>query len=156
MFAANGNGITGNFKLSTDNGSTQNLTDYIDKTVTEKVNITVDPSGIYSRVEALEETVDGLSTTVSENKSSIEQRADEISATVESTKTSLNELSQTVATNKSSIEQRANEIVARVETTEASVGTLQETVNGLPTEDRLNSWASEIKQSAKEISLEIN
>ena len=157
-FAANSNGITGNFKLSTDNGSTQNLTDYIDKTVTEKVNITVDPSGIYSRVEALEETVGGLSTTVSENKSSIEQRADEISATVESTKTSLNELSQTVANNKSSIEQKANEIVARVETTEASVGTLQETVDGLPlkTKDSLDSWTSSIKQSAKEISLEIS
>ena len=157
-FAANSNGITGNFKLSTDNGSTQNLTDYIDKTVTEKVNITVDPSGIYSRVEALEETVDGLSTTVSENKSSIEQRADEISATVESTKTNLNELSQTVANNKSSIEQKANEIVARVETTEASVGTLQETVDGLPlkTKDSLDSWTSSIKQSAKEISLEIS
>ena len=157
-FAVNSNGITGNFKLSTGNGSTQNLTDYIDKIVTEKVNITVDPSGIYSRVEALEVTVDELSTTVSENKSSIEQRADEISATVESTKTSLNELSQTVANNKSSIEQKANEIVTRVETTEASVGTLQETVNGLPlkTEDSLNAWASTIKQSAKEILLEIS
>jgi hypothetical protein len=171
-FALNSNEIKGNLKVITSSGA-QDIVDYVDGEIkSTKASFTVENEKITASVEKVEQSIDTLSDdlnvlseTVETNKSSIEQRADRIEASVESVSKSittvgddLRALSETVEFNKSSIEQTAESIEARVTSAEGSLNALQETVDDIPvkTQSQLDIYTSSIKQSAKEISLEVN
>ena len=141
-FSLNDNEIKGNLKVVTSSG-TQDIVDYVDGEITStKALFTVENEKITASVE------------------SVSNRADTLNG-------ELNGLKQTVEINKSSIEQRADSIALSVESAEQSINTLNGELNGLTqtvdnipnsvkTQSQLDLYTSSIKQSAKEIALEVS
>ena len=134
----------------------------------ERNVLNIDATGIKADIKSLQNTVGNDSSGLVYKVSTLKIASDEFSTKISKAETNITKLTgdlgglsgelKTVSEKYASIKAQADGIEAQVTETEGRVGALQGTVDGMPikTKDDLNYHASRIKQSAKEISLEIS
>lgn len=160
--ARNGNQITGNLRVVTAEG-TKEVTEYVSSEVATQTEAIVDTK-VTEKTAELRETVNGLSSTVSQHTTEINTISGNLQTTtalVNSHTTKINQNASSIsahATSLQTVQQNISDIETQFDSLSDTVDSQQTTIDGLPlkTDAELAEYKGEILVESKQIALEVS
>lgn len=160
--ARNGNQITGNLRVVTAEG-TKEVTEYVSSEVATQTESIVDTK-VTEKTAELVQTVDGLSSTVSQHETSIQEVKGSVVTLEKAVVNNTTQIRQNAssisaqATSLQTVQQNISDIETQFDNLSDAVDSQQATIDGLPlkTDAELAEYKGEILVESKQIALEVS